>query len=150
MHPSKRWKRDSTWWRQRFGMESGAQVYFGSCDRGETPPPPTRPTLCLGRLKLYVRKNSLASLPLLCPATCFCLSVRPVCGYEFMPCPGAYISCRLAHRLPLWAAREIWDLTCWHLIWGRTSNQAWWPSTTSQCRFKKKNFACFLVWILEI
>lgn len=44
--------------------------YFCSWDT-----PSARPTLCFRGLKLYVRKNSLRSLPLLWPATCSYLSV---------------------------------------------------------------------------
>lgn len=57
-----------------------------------TPHPSSQPILCSRGLKLY---DSLTSLPLLCPATCSCLSAA-VCVYNFMQCSHAYISSGLA------------------------------------------------------
>lgn len=57
-----------------------------------TPHPSSQPILCSRGLKLY---DSLTSLPLLCPATCSCLSAA-VCVYNFTQCSYAYISSGLA------------------------------------------------------
>jgi len=70
--------------------------YFCFSDRGETDYPPL--TLYFRELKLCFRKNTLTSFPILCHATCFCLS-ESAYVYKFVQCSYAYISSRLASSL---------------------------------------------------